>query len=106
MKNAARARCVSVEIDGGMVSLARCESIVKALFRVPATWIENGQPKIVCVLRYHCRISAPVTGLRHSIPSACETENQEGGALIGKDRLGVAWLISVASPPRSLDRAV
>jgi len=50
MKSAARARCVTVEIDRWMFSLPRRDAIVKALFRVPAAWIKNGQPKIVCVL--------------------------------------------------------
>ena len=50
MKNSARARCVSVEVDGWMFSLARSESIEEALFRIPAAWIKNGQPKIVYVL--------------------------------------------------------
>ncbi len=45
----------------GMFSLARCESIVKALFRVPAAWIKNGQPKIVSVLQCHYGISTRIT---------------------------------------------
>jgi hypothetical protein len=67
MKNAARAGCVTVKIDGWMFSIARSESLVKALFRVPAAWIKNGQPKIVRIARRHDLSRVPKLSDRHAM---------------------------------------
>src|SRR5437763_1076739 len=57
MKNAARARSVTVEIDGWMLLPARGGWLMKMLFRVAAARVEHGQPKLVCAERRPCLVA-------------------------------------------------
>src|SRR5437867_11105878 len=54
MKNSARTRRESVEIDRRMFSLAWGGSVLKMLFRIATAGIENGQSKIVFAVGRDC----------------------------------------------------